>query len=324
MDGKIIFKTISLCFIFIGFLFFPGCAHKRGMALQSSDIVTMNTQSESNFYVLGVGDSIAIKFFYNDRLNDDVTVGPDGTISLQLIGSVTAVGLTPSQLEDLLRKEYSKVLQSGENYVLSVGDKIAVKFFYNDKLNDEVVVRPDGKISLQLVDDISAAGLTPSQLDAVLTQAYSKLIKSPDVTVIVKEFKTPELTVEVKEAASQKIYVGGEVNRPGLISIRGRLKILDAIIQAGGAIDTAEINNVILIRYKGVKEPDVYSLDLKRIIYGEIPDIILKPYDIVYLPQSPIAEVNKFVRQYITNMLPSQVLFSFPYNLNPEVQVERK
>ena len=198
-------------------------------------------------------------------------------------------------------------------YVLGIGDLIEVKFFYNEKLNDEVTIRPDGKISLQLIGDVKAAGLTPAQLRSQLTRKYSKFLELPEVTVAVKDF------------TSQKIYIGGEVARPKLIPLRGMLRTLDALIEAGGPLHTAKLHNVILIRYNGTQKPDAYSLDLGRVISGEIPDVILKPYDIIYLPKTTIAKVNLFVDQYIYRVLPIQkVLFSFPYHLNPEVEVEQK
>src|SRR3972149_12197051 len=89
-----------------------------------------------------------------------------------------------------------------DNYVMQVGDEIEVKFYYESELNERVTIRPDGKISLQLIDDVKAAGLTTSDLDKVLTEKYERKLKKPEITVIVKTF------------SSQKIYIGGEVTIP--------------------------------------------------------------------------------------------------------------
>ena len=83
-------------------------------------------------------------------------------------------------------------------YIILPGDQLDIKFFYNPELNESVTVRPDGKISLQLVDEVQAAGLQPAELDARLTEAYSLELKKPLVTVIVRSFK------------GQRIYVGGD------------------------------------------------------------------------------------------------------------------
>ena len=316
---------IAFKVIFLFFVVLSGCTHYERLTLQPNEILSLNSQYMDAEYHLGVGDVLSVKFFYDDKLNEDVTIRQDGKISLQLIGEISAAGLTPAQLEGLIGEKYSEALKSSnKSYVLGIGERIAVKFYYHDNLNEEVIIRPDGKISLQLIGEVTAAGLEPAQLKSILIEKYEKFIHSSNIEVIVRDIKMPKVTVIVKEQASQKIYVGGEVAQPKLIPINGKVRILDAVIMAGGELKTAELSNVILIRYADSAQPDIYSVDLKKIISGNSPDIILKPYDIVYLPRTAIAQVELFVKQYIYNLLPSQVMFSFPYNLNPEVQVEQK
>jgi polysaccharide export outer membrane protein len=275
----------------------------------------MNSRNGNEAYVLGAGDTISVKFFYNNELNEEIVIRPDGMISLQPIGDVKAAGLKPAQLDSVLTREYSKVL-----CVFGEGDKITIKFPHNEKFNDEVVIRPDGTIFLQKVGDVKAAGLTPTQLTSVLTDKYSKFMNSPEIVVVVEDTKLPELTVLVRNSASQKVYVGGEITRPGMIPISGMLRTLDAVIQAGGPADTAELENVVLIRYNHSQEPDVYRLNMKKIMAGQVPDIRLQPYDVIHLPRTWIAEVSLFVKQYIHSLIPIQ--FSVIYNVNPEVEVK--
>ena len=99
------------------------------------------------------------------------------------------------------------VAQRPAPYLIQPNDELDVKFFYNPELNETVRVRPDGKISLQLVDDIQAAGLQPIELDEILTKRYSRDLKMPHITVIVRSF------------SAQVIYVGGEVNKQGIIDL---------------------------------------------------------------------------------------------------------
>ena len=120
-------------------------------------------------------------------------------------------------------------------YTIQPGDSLDIKFFYNPELNESVIVRPDGKISLQLIDDIKASGLAPSELDALLTKNYSKELRKPELTVIVRSF------------VSQRIFVGGEVNRPGLIPLAAGMSPVQAVFQAGGLKDTAQLKETILI-----------------------------------------------------------------------------
>lgn len=292
-----------------------GCESSMVSTLQPSDILAMNCRNESEAYVLWPGDTVAVKLLYNSELDDEVTIRPDGMISLQPIGDVKAAGLKPAQLDSVLTREYSKVL-----CVLAEGDKIAIELPNNEKFNDEVIVRPDGTISLKMVRDVKAAGLTLVQLTSLLTDKYSKFLDSPEIVVMVEDIKLPEVTVLVKGFASQKVYVGGEVVRPGMILISGILRALDAVIQAGGPADTAELKNVVLIRYNYSQEPDVYRLNMKKIMAGQIPDIRLQPYDVIYLPRTGIAEVSLFVKQYLYSLIPVQ--FNLIYNINPEVKVK--
>lgn len=290
--------------------------------------------SPNRDYILGIGDQIAVKFFYYNKLNDEVSIRPDGKISLQLIGEVMAAGLTPIKLESELLRRYSEVLNlSVGNYTLGVGDKIAVKFLYNSELNDEVTIRPDGKISLQVIGDVQAEGTHPADLGEQLTSLYSDFLKIAKIVVIVQEFSAPELTLMVKKftapnlsimlenVATKNIYVGGEVAKPGAVALNGTMRILNALFQAGGALKTAKLQNVVLIRYTGSDKANVYSMDLNRVIRGELPDIVLRPFDIVFVPKTAIARLDLYAKQYIFNLLPPNIGFGFNYSLNPSFTV---
>src|SRR5256885_1422714 len=96
-------------------------------------------------------------------------------------------------------------------YVLLPGDQIEVKFFYNPELSEQQPIRPDGRIALQLVGDVEAAGLTPEALRNALRERYARVLREPDVTVIVKEI------------SGRRVYVGGEVGTPGLLKMTASL-----------------------------------------------------------------------------------------------------
>ena len=178
-------------------------------------------------------------------------------------------------------------------YIILPGDQLDIKFFYNPELNESVTVRPDGKISLQLVDDVQAAGLQPAELDAKLTEAYSQELKKPMVTVIVRSFK------------GQRIYVGGEVNQQREMELPAGMTVLQAVFNAGGFKETASPEDTILIRQGPNREPVPVRIDLKTAMYGQgdAANLALLPNDIVYVPKSSIAEANKFVNQYIEKLI---------------------
>ncbi len=189
------------------------------------------------------------------------------------------------------------------DYVLRPGDMLQVRLFEHPELAELLPIRPDGKISLQLVGDVVAAGQTPAELTAALTSDYARTLRNPSVAVI------------VKEAAKSRIYVAGEVNVPGLLEVADSMTALQAIFQAGGPKDSAELHNVVLLRYQGTKEPQYQTLDLK----GDLKtadarhDLVLRPYDLIFVPKTRIASMNQFVREYVTQLVPATLTLGVTY-----------
>jgi protein involved in polysaccharide export with SLBB domain len=197
---------------------------------------------------------------------------------------------------------------SAPSYRLTAGDVMDVKFAYNPELNETVTVRPDGRISLQMIGDVQAQTLTPLELAANIDEKYSKVLRHPAVSVIVREF------------AGQKAYVGGEVVAPGTVELRGGLTSLQAILKTGGLKSSAKLDSVILIRYAGEQQAEARKLNLKRVLEGRETDPMLSPYDVVFVPRSAIAKVGLFVQQYVDSLIPGNLMF--PYNLNTSVTVK--
>jgi polysaccharide export outer membrane protein len=180
-------------------------------------------------------------------------------------------------------------------YRIQPGDQLDIKFFYNPEFNELLIpVRPDGRISLQLVGEVTAAGQTPLELTKTLEEKYSVELKKPQVAVIVRSFGT------------QAIFVDGEVNGPKLVNLIASMTTLQAVSQAGGFKDTARPWEVVVIRRGPDHKPIIQTVDLKKAIDGTdmAQDIFLRPFDIVYIPKSPIANANLWVRQYIRGMIP--------------------
>lgn len=188
------------------------------------------------------------------------------------------------------------------DYVLERGDEITIRVFNHPELEDTVRIRPDGKISLVLVDNLPVAGLTGAELDAKLTEAYSRYFRDVQLAVIVRTF------------VNQKVFVGGEVGAPGFLPIAGRFTALTAVLQAGGFRNTARMDSVMLVRNQGGK-PEVVRVNLKAVVERGLPDVDLQPFDVVYVPMSRIAKVNKFVDQYIRQLIPIGANAGFTYIL---------
>lgn len=188
-------------------------------------------------------------------------------------------------------------------YYIQPGDELSVKFFYSPELNEEVIVRPDGRISLPLIQDILVAGKTTDELPNILKDLYATELKHPSITVIVRTF------------TSQKIYISGEVYDPKMIELSGMTTVLQAIAVAGGMKDTAYPDDIILIRKQQDAKPIIATLDISKVLDGSdtSQDVILKPYDIIFVPKSPIAKVNVWVDQYIRKMLPVEIRYGFGF-----------
>jgi len=195
-------------------------------------------------------------------------------------------------------------LNSEKEYRIQVGDQLDIKFFYNPELNEQVTVRPDGRISLQLVHEVMVAGLTPSELTQRLKQKYAPELKKPEIAVIVRSF------------GAYKIYVDGEVNKSGMFPIVGYMTVLQAISQAGGMKDTARTSEVVIIRRGEFNKPLAFQLNLRKVVDSTdmSQDIALQPFDIVYVPKSAIANVNTWVDQYIRKNIPIDFSTGFGYS----------
>jgi len=181
-------------------------------------------------------------------------------------------------------------------YLIQVADHLAVKFYQNPDLNEEVIVRPDGKISLQLIGDVQAAGVEPAALAANIESGYRSELSVPHVSVLVREL-------------GGRVYVGGEVGKPGVVPLTANLTLVQAVQEAGGFLETAHLSQVVLIRRDASGQPVGYALDVRPVIGGTKPaeDVPLQPYDVAFVPRSKIADVNLFVKQWIRDNLPIPV-----------------
>ncbi|MEM8995546.1 MAG: polysaccharide biosynthesis/export family protein [Acidobacteriota bacterium] len=181
-------------------------------------------------------------------------------------------------------------------YRLQPGDLVEVKFWGAGELDEEVRVRPDGKISLPFIDEVDAAGRTPDQLDAELTTLYASELARPNITVI------------VREATAPRIYIGGEVGRQGALEITEGLTLFRAIQEAGGFTTTAKRQQVVIIRATADGRAVARAVDLMPVLSGEDPDrdVVLAANDVVFVPRTKIKSVSLFVQQYIDEIVPLQ------------------
>jgi polysaccharide export outer membrane protein len=163
-------------------------------------------------------------------------------------------------------------------YLIGPGDTLQVFVWHNPELTISAPVRPDGKISLPLVNDVGAAGKTPTALAVEVQEQLRKFVNDPVVTVIVNSFVGPY---------SQQIRIVGEAEKPEAIAYRSGMTALDAMIAVGGLTQYAAGNRAKLVRTVGGKEV-AYTLRLSDLLQdGDISaNAPLQPGDMIIIPQS--------------------------------------
>ncbi len=174
-------------------------------------------------------------------------------------------------------------------YRLRQGDKVSVKFLYHLELNEvTVTVRPDGYINLQLIDDVAAAGLTISELKTKLEKEYDEMLINPVISVALLEFVAP------------RIYVGGQVGKPGRYDLRDGQTLVEMIFLAGGFTESSDRRNVLRARPDKQGDWQIESADVLKILNqkkGE-KDLALQDGDYIYVPDSKISRLNKAVETF--------------------------
>ncbi len=175
-------------------------------------------------------------------------------------------------------------------YYVQVGDVLEIKFRLNPELNETVTVRPDGMISTAMFQDINVYDRTVKEINDHLIEIHSKELKDPQISTIVRSF------------APTRIYVMGEVSNPGEFIVVGpALTMTQAIARAGGTLNSANAQNVLIIRRGAGEQSKTYVADYEGATQGADPmkDVRLSPFDVVFVPKSGIALTHKLYQQYI-------------------------
>ena len=187
---------------------------------------------------------------------------------------------------------------SQAEYTVQAGDSLQILFYYHpDHNQNDVLVRNDGKILLPLVGEVQASGLTPAQISDDVAKKYSANLKDPKVSV------------SVKNVYQNRVYVGGEVNKPGFVQYRPGLTALQAVLEAGGPKDTADVKETVLLQKVVETQYRSSKLDLSKVINeGDTKaDLVLGPSDVLFLPKTGIAKANVWMEQYVIRMLPIRI-----------------
>ena len=158
-------------------------------------------------------------------------------------------------------------------YVIGPEDVLTVLFWRDKEMSTDVAVRPDGMISLLLLNEVKAAGLTPDELRETITKAASKYIEDPTVSVVVKQIN------------SRKVYVTGMVGKQGALPLGGPTTVLQMLSLAGGVQEFADSKNILILREENGKQI-VFKFNYKDVRRGKnlAQNIELKPGDTIIVP----------------------------------------
>jgi protein involved in polysaccharide export with SLBB domain len=179
--------------------------------------------------------------------------------------------------------------EAASNYRIQVGDELHVRFTYQPEMNEQLPVRPDGRITLATTGEIVAAGLTPAELE----EASSKTLRDPEVHVI------------LTKVGEQRVYVGGEVSRPGYVVLMPGMTPLQAVMQTGGFRPTAKPESVLLLSPHRDGEFSAARLNLQQVVEEGVPERVrLAAGDVLYVPASWIGDANEVVNLYVRGLIP--------------------
>lgn len=220
-------------------------------------------------------------------------------VSVALVGctSYDTVPLMPSAADD--PSLYRPSIEG--TYHVQVGDALTINSYYDNHLQQDVVVGPDGRVSLLLIGDQMVAGKTLRELSDSFKAAYAKFLSSPDVTVI------------LKDSPSESVYVGGEVNKPGLEPMKADTTLIQGLSVAGGMLPSGDEKQVLLFRRQKEGELKVFKINAQDVLTNKSPDVYLRRYDIVYVPRSGITDIDLFISQYLSQTVPQWLRYNLDY-----------
>ena len=208
-----------------------------------------------------------------------------------------------------VQAESAAATQAG--YRVGPGDELNFRFPYTPELNTVAVVRADGRLALPLIGEVRVAGLNLRELSDTVQAALAQRVRRPEVVINVQG-----------SLPSQRVFIGGEVAKPGVQNLAGALTVLQAVLGAEGLKDSAQACCVKVLRQGAHGEREALTVDLAALMEGRAgaADINLLAYDVVIVPRSGIANVGLWVDQYIRRVLPINLGFSYSVNRNGALQ----
>ncbi|MBN2474891.1 MAG: polysaccharide biosynthesis/export family protein [Pirellulales bacterium] len=282
------------------------------------DLVYRLTREETaKPYRLNVGDEIRVESFSDSKLDRELIIQPDGTITLRLLGQIHATGRTVPQLRDALEKAYKKYYKLPAITVtpLKMNTKLEDLRASVDRRaglggqNRLARVTPEGSIALPAIGSVQAQGLTLRELQAEINERYREDVGIEGIEVI------PVLD----RRAPRFVYVLGEVATPGRFELTGPTTVLQAISMAGSWNNGAHLKQIVIFRRGDDWRLLATMVDLHAALHGKQPcpagELWLSDSDVIIVPKSPILVADDFIELVFTRgiygVFPLDVTMSF-------------
>ena len=219
-------------------------------------------------------------FHNNWSIKWSILLGP-----LVLLASL--VCLTPAQQPTPKKEDVSP--SGNDAYRIRSGDKISVKFLYQPDLNElSVVVRPDGFINLSMIDEVMARGLTVAELKVGLEKTYSEILLKPVISI------------NLVESVAPRIFVGGQVAKPGSYELRAGQTLMQAIVLAGGFTRDANRKTVLHARPTSGDKLKMKTFDVTQMLSDSAApqEVLLQDGDYVFVPDSKLSKMSRIIEAF--------------------------
>ncbi len=228
-------------------------------------------------------------------------------LTIGALSACSAIVQKPTPMADI---ESDNAAFEKAGYLIQPGDQIELHHLVDTDYSAVVTVNPDGKISVPgIPDPVQAADQTVGQLGAELGTLYvSKgLIKEPSFSLNIRTF------------ASQQVYIGGEVQRPGYLEVPGgRRTLLQVVAAAGGWLPTARTDEVIVVRTGVDHKQMIFPVNINKILSGADLDqnVVIRPRDVVLVPRSDVSSLDTWIDQHIRQVIPIPASAGASYSYN--------
>lgn len=273
----------------------PGTAEEPGSEPQTEKAGDVRIKE----FLISPGDEMKITVYQHEELTRSIKIPPDGIIFYPIVGDIDTRGKSLRELREMIAQGLSKYKEQA----LLPGDEISITVLREDAYNRKLIIPSDGSIFFPHIGFVNIERKSLRELTGLITEGLSRYLVDPQVMIdIVKlnnpaRIADPQIGIEVAGFGGQKVFILGEVNRPGVFLADGHMQMIEAITLAGGATLDGKLNSVLLIR-GGLNQPrpELQRLDLEKILEeGDLSqNPLLSKGDIVYVPRTFIANVDRF------------------------------